>query len=187
MINELDTQLFLWLNSLHTDSLDPVMAWITGKNEWFPMYALIIGIIIWRYKRTSIGMLLMIIFSVIIADQVCSGLLKPLVQRLRPCHEPSLQNLVHLVGNCGGQFGFCSSHASNTFALATCFFLLFGKVFPEVRFFFIWAIIVSYSRIYVGVHYPLDVITGAGIGVLSALICHKFYHYYLSKNTHEVL
>ena len=117
MINQLDTQAFLWLNSLHNDFFDPMMLWITSRNSWFPMYAAIVGSIVWTHKRKSIGILLMIIFSVIISDQVCSSILKPLIQRLRPCHEPTIQNLVHLVSNCGGQFGFCSSHAANTFAL----------------------------------------------------------------------
>jgi len=181
MINQLDIQLFLRLNSIHNDYFDPIMAWISGRNSWFPMYAIIIGTLIWRYKTRSIGMLLVIVFSVIISDQVCSSILKPLIHRLRPCHEPSIQNMVHIVGNCGGQFGFCSSHAANTFALATCLFFLIGKEFPRVLYFYIWAIIISYSRIYVGVHYPLDVLSGAGIGVLSALSCYKIHHYFLLK------
>jgi undecaprenyl-diphosphatase len=185
MINQLDTQAFLWLNSLHNDFFDPMMLWITSRNSWFPMYAAIIGSIVWTHKRKSIGILLMIIFSVIISDQVCSSILKPLIQRLRPCHEPTIQNLVHLVGNCGGQFGFCSSHAANTFALVTCLILLFGKQFTGIKYLYIWAIIVSYSRIYVGVHYPLDILAGAGIGVIASLFCHKIYHYYLSKTFHE--
>ena len=85
-LNELDTQAFLWLNSLHNDFFDPIMLWVSGKNEWFPMYGIIIGALIWRYKNRSIGMLLTIILSVIISDRVCSGFFKPLVQRLRPCH-----------------------------------------------------------------------------------------------------
>ena len=181
MINQLDTQAFLWLNSIHNDYFDPIMLWISARNSWFPMYALIIGSVIWLHKRKSIGILLMIIFSVIISDQVCSSILKPLIHRLRPCHEPFIQNIVHVVGNCGGQFGFCSSHAANTFALITCLVLLFGKRFSGVKYLYIWAIIVSYSRIYVGVHYPLDVLAGAGIGVLSAIFCHKIYYYFLSK------
>jgi undecaprenyl-diphosphatase len=186
MINELDTQAFLWLNSLHTDSLDPIMAWITAKNSWIPMYVLIIVCIAWRYKRKSIGMLLMIILSVAISDQVCSSILKPLIHRNRPCHEPIIQDLVHLVGNCGGQFGFCSSHAANTFALAMCLFLLIGKEYKSMNLFFIWAIFVSYSRIYLGVHYPLDVLAGAGIGVFVSLFCFNIYQKYLQKITHEI-
>ena len=181
MINQLDTQAFLWLNSFHSAIFDPIMLWITNRNSWFPLYAIIIGYIIWTQKRKSVGILLLIIFSVIIADQVCSSILKPLFHRFRPCHEPSIQDLVHLVGNCGGQFGFCSSHAANSFALVTCLILLFQKHFTGIKYFYVWAIIVSYSRIYVGVHYPLDVLTGAFIGVLSSLFCNKFYQYYLSK------
>lgn len=187
MINQLDTQAFLWLNSIHNDFFDPIMAWISGRNSWFPMYAIIIGSIIWFQRRKSIGILLMIIFSVIISDQVCSSILKPLIHRLRPCHEPSIENVVHVVGNCGGQFGFCSSHAANTFALVTCLILLFGKKILGIKYLYIWAIIVSYSRIYVGVHYPIDILSGALIGVLSALFCHKTYHYFLIKNSYENL
>ena len=185
MINHLDTEAFLWFNSIHNNYFDPIMLWITGRNSWFPLYAIIIGNIVWTQKTKSIGILLMIIFSVIISDQVCSSILKPMIHRLRPCHEPLIQNIVHLVGNCGGKYGFCSSHAANTFALVTCLFLLFGKQLSGIKYLYIWAILVSYTRIYVGVHYPLDVLAGAGIGVLASLICYKIYHYFLFRKTHE--
>lgn len=177
-LNDLDTQAFLWLNSLHNATFDPIMAFFSGKYQWFPMYALIIGSIIWRYRKQSIGMLLTIIMSVAVSDRICSGILKPLVERLRPCHQPLIQQFVHVVGDCGGQFGFCSSHAANSFTLATSLFLLFGKQIPSIKYFYFWAIIVSYSRIYVGVHYPLDVLTGAGIGVLAAFLCNLVYSKY---------
>ncbi|PWK20215.1 undecaprenyl-diphosphatase [Arcicella aurantiaca] len=184
-LNELDTQAFLWLNSHHNESFDKIMAFVSGKNEWIPLYVLIIGSIIWKYRQQAIGILLSIIMSVVISDRICSGILKPLVQRLRPCHESAIQQLVHVVGDCGGQFGFCSSHAANSFTLATSLFLLFGKQIPSLKYFYLWAIIVSYSRIYVGVHYPLDVLTGAGIGVLAAIFCNivynKYKHFSFSK------
>ncbi|MFC0182670.1 undecaprenyl-diphosphatase [Pseudarcicella hirudinis] len=174
-IKQLDIQLFLVLNGLHNDAIDPIMALISGRNTWIPLYALIIGWMIWKHKKQSIWMLLMIIAAIAISDQAASGLLKPLVARLRPCHEPTIQHLVHLVGNCGGQYGFCSSHAANTFSLAMSLFLLFGQKIKAVVWFFVWAAVVSYSRIYLGVHYPIDVLVGALLGILASWICYKVY------------
>jgi undecaprenyl-diphosphatase len=184
-MNQLDTEAFLWLNSFHNSSFDPIMAWISGRNSWIPLYLLIIGMLIWRYKGKSAGMLVCIIISVILSDQICSSFFKPLVERLRPCHEPSIQHLVHVVGNCGGQFGFCSSHAANSFTLAMCLLLLIGKEYSWIKVLFVWAIIISYSRIYVGVHYPLDVLAGAGVGVLSAFVSYRLYQYYLGRRANE--
>jgi undecaprenyl-diphosphatase len=95
--------------------------------------------------------------------------MKPFFQRLRPCHDPVIQHIVHVVGDCGGQFGFASSHAANCFALAMAFYLLFST--KKLSFFlFLWAIIVSYSRIYVGVHFPSDLIVGALVGVMITIL-----------------
>ncbi|MBD2701377.1 phosphatase PAP2 family protein [Spirosoma sp. BT702] len=174
-LNKLDTDLFLWLNSLYTPWLDPIMLWITERNSWFPFYVLLIGWLIYRYRKQSIGILLTIIASVALGDQICSSVLKPLTHRLRPCHEFSLQKLIHPVAECGGQYGFASSHAATTFALAASLWFLFSKHHPWLRLVFLWAAIVSYSRIYVAAHYPLDVLAGTGIGVLSALLCVTIY------------
>ncbi len=184
-MNQLDTDLFLWLNSLHNSTLDPIMEWISGRNSWIPLYVLIIGLLVWRYKSKSVAILIAVILSVVLSDQICSSFFKPLVQRLRPCHEPAIQHLVHVVGNCGGQFGFCSSHAANSFTLAMSLLLLIGKDYAWVKILFVWAIIISYSRIYVGVHYPLDVLAGAGVGVMSAFISFRLYQYYLLRVNHE--
>ena len=174
-LNQLDIDLFLWLNGRYTPWLDPIMIWITERNNWFPLYALLIGWLIYRYRRQAVGLLLTIIAAVAVADQVASSVIKPLTHRLRPCHELALQKLIHPVLDCGGQYSFVSSHASTTFALATTLWLLLGKQYPWLRVWFLWAAAVSYSRIYVAAHYPLDVLGGTGIGVLSAAVCVFIY------------
>ncbi len=167
---QLDIDLFLFLNSLHSNTLDPIMAFVTSREVWFPCYMLLILWLLVKKQMKGVFMLASILLAVIVSDQICSSLLKPLVGRLRPCHSPELKGLVHLVTECGGRYSFCSSHAANSFALATSLYLFLGRnIFTLLVF--IWAIIVSYSRIYVGVHYPADVLAGAAIGSLCAYLC----------------
>ncbi|MES2733612.1 MAG: phosphatase PAP2 family protein [Bacteroidota bacterium] len=146
------------------------MYWITYKLTWFPFYALIIFLLARKYRWRAIGMVVAIVLVIVLADQTASTLFKPYFQRLRPCHEPALQAWIHIVGGCGGQYGFVSSHSANAFGLAMALWLMFRKALPSVVYLFIWALVVSYSRIYVGAHYPLDLLVGALIGCIYALI-----------------
>lgn len=185
-INQLDTQLFLWLNRHHAPWLDPIMVWITDRNSWFPFYALLIGWLVFRYRKQATGLLLTLAVAVALSDQTASTLLKPLTLRLRPCHEPLLQKLIHPVLGCGGQYGFASSHAANAFALAMGLWLLVGKQYPVAKWLFLWAFSMAYSRIYVGAHYPLDVLAGAGIGVLTATASGWCYRQYRNHRRVEL-
>jgi len=182
-IKSLDQKLFLWLNSLHTPALDPVMAWITGTKEWVPFYLLLVVFLIWKYKWKTIYMVVGIALLITACDQFTSTFMKPYFSRLRPCHNPEIQGLIHLVKGCGGKYGFASSHAANTFGLATFFWLILRDRFPWAKYFFIWALIVSYSRIYIGVHYPADVITGGLIGIIFGYLIFKIYEKTAPQNS----
>ena len=164
---ELDRQAFLAINGLHTAWLDPIMAFCSGKLTWIPLYLLILSLV-WR--RAGWGGLLWfmlgVAITILLADQLSVHLFKNTVQRLRPCHAQELQGLVYLpYGHCGGQYGFISSHACNCMAVA-----LFGTLFARSKLLgwllFLWAMVVSLSRVYMGVHYPGDVLCGAIFGLL---------------------
>jgi len=173
---ELDQDFFLFLNGLHFTWLDPIMYWISGKMEWVPFYLLIVGVIIYRYKWKSILVLVCIGISIALADQFTSGFMKPFFERLRPSHEPLFEGIVHHVNNYkGGKYGFASSHAANSFSMAMFVWLLFHTKNKWVTLIFAWALLVSYSRIYLGVHYPADIIVGGAVGVLSGIFSYKLF------------
>lgn len=164
----LDRRLLLAINHAHTPSLDAVMVFASNRNVWLPAYLLLIIWLIYRFRRRAWLLLPLVITAVSLADSITSRLFKPFFGRLRPCHDALLANQLHLPDGCGGQFGFLSSHAANSMALAT--FLAF--MLPAQRYralkigTFMWAILLSYSRMYLGAHYPADVVGGAIIGAL---------------------
>lgn len=167
-----DTDLFLYINSFHSDFFDGVMVAISQKLTWIPFYFAVVYALIKRWGRESIWLVLALILCLAIADQVSSGLIKEWVQRLRPSHELSLANKIHLVNGAKGPlYGFVSSHAANSFGFALLSSLIFrNKIYTYVIF--SWAILTVYSRIYLGVHYPLDIVGGILVGVLAASVCY---------------
>jgi undecaprenyl-diphosphatase len=173
-----DTELFLALNGTHNSVFDFLMFWASNKLIWIPLYLFFLYLIIKNYKWKTVGIFIAIIVLITLADQLSVHLFKNVFQRFRPCHEPQLEGLVHIVnGKCGGQFGFISSHATNTFALAVFLIQLLGKRYKYFTIsILIWATVVAYSRIYLGVHYPGDVFVGAAFGSLLGILIFFFYN-----------
>jgi undecaprenyl-diphosphatase len=175
---EYDREIFLYLNGLHAPWLDPVMLFATETLSWLPLYLYLVYLIFKDHQKEGLLVLVGIVLTIVLADQVTSTIMKPYFARFRPSHEPSLQTLVHIVnGYKGGKFGFASSHAANTFGTATFLFLLFGKTRKWIALLFLWAAVVTYSRIYLGVHYPGDILVGALVGMLAALAGFTLYRW----------
>ncbi len=181
ILKNIDFQLFVFFNSLNSPFWDKIMWWFSGTKFWLPMYLLIIIYIIYKQQWRAIITIAFIALVVTLADQISVHAFKEVFQRLRPCHNSELHDIVHLVNNkCGGKYGFVSSHAANTFAVA--FFL--SKLFKNKNFsifIFIWASVVSYSRIYLGVHFPFDVLGGAVLGSIIGYLIYKLYNFMLNK------
>jgi undecaprenyl-diphosphatase len=171
VLKQIDQSLFLFLNDIHSAFWDKAMTLFSSREIWIPFYLLIVYIIIKTYKKNAIYILLLIGLSIAVSDQF-SVLIKNLVERLRPSNDPALGNLVHVVNNYrGGTFGFFSSHASNSFTIAIITTLLFkNRIFTFLIFG--WAIFISYTRIYLGLHYPGDILAG---WLWGALIGYGFY------------
>ncbi len=183
-LNSLDTKIFLYLNGQHNSFFDPIMYWASDKLFWIPYYAFIAVLLVWYYKKQSIPIFISIGVLITLADQIASHLIKQTVKRLRPSHEPTLEGLIHLSkAGPGGQYGFVSSHAANAFALAAFLIFILPKKFNWLKWILgFWALFVSYSRIYNGVHYPSDVIVAALIGILLGFLISKLYFSYKPKS-----
>lgn len=174
MLEQIDQELFIFLNSHNSPFWDNIMHFMSLKLVWAPLYLAILVYLGVNYKRRFLLVMLFIIVAVTLADQF-SVLVKNSFDRLRPCHEPSLQGLVHMFKEqCGGTYGFVSSHASNSFNVAILSLMLIKKRWYSI-FILAWASLVSYSRIYLGVHYPGDVIFGAMLGALVGWSIFRIY------------
>lgn len=186
---ELDRDLFLFLNDIRADWLDRPMYILTKGWAWAWIYVIIIYFLVKYYDwKTAIAAVLGVSLVITFADRGSVELFKEVFQRLRPSRNPLLEGQVELVTNFkgeiyrGGKYGFVSSHASNYFGLATYFSLILGKFNRKWWFWMmLWALVVSYTRIYLGVHYPGDIFGGALFGMLCGLVAFLIVRFIVSK------
>ena len=167
----IDSDILLWINGHYADWLDQFMWFVSRAKTWIPLYVLLVGLVTWKYRNWRTVLLILIGFGIAVglSDYICSGILKPLVCRLRPTHEPAIDP-IHLVHDyVGGRYGFCSSHAANSMAIGLLFSLLYKNKTATVLL-MAWVAVVCYSRMYVGAHYPSDIMAGLLIGSLWAVL-----------------
>jgi len=171
---EMDKKALLFFNSMHSPEWDRIMVWISGNKSWIPLYVFLLIFIIYKERPYRfIFTILFVAITVALCDPI-SVLIKNLVERPRPTHNSEIAELVHIVNDYrGGTYGFVSSHAANVFGVAVFLSNQF-KNYKWSLFLFAWAAVVSYSRVYLGVHYPLDIICGAMLGALIAIQCYVF-------------
>ncbi len=175
-IQHFDEQFILLINQRWGNNFfDTIMPPVRDKFFWIPMYAIIAILISIKYKWKGLTLILILGLNFAASDQISSAVVKPAVGRVRPCNDEQFSESVHLrIEKCGAGKSFTSSHATNTFAFAVMCCLLFRRkyrwVAPIALF---WASLVSYAQIYVGVHYPLDILGGALLGSVISLILYK--------------
>ena len=169
-IRNLDREITIFLNNLSHQNLDGIMILISNKYVWIPLYLFLIHWL-WKFDKKNFKINLIVsISTVLISDFITSSMMKPYFERLRPCNDSSLEELINVVAGCGKKFSFASSHASTTFSLASMFFLISKK---KIKLMFLWSIIIGYSRIYLGVHFFLDVIFGFLVGYLTSNLIYR--------------
>ncbi|HUS85944.1 MAG TPA: phosphatase PAP2 family protein [Bacteroidales bacterium] len=176
MLEKVDQSLFLFLNSFNSPFWDELMWFVSGKLTWLPLYFFVLILIGIKYKKRILIIIPIIVLTITASDQLSVHAFKEVFERLRPCHEPELEGLVHIVrGKCGGEYGFVSSHAANSFAVALLSLALLKKRWYSITI-IVWATLVGYSRVYLGVHYPGDVICGALLGIIIGQGFWLLYH-----------
>lgn len=167
-LEDIDRSIFLFLNGLNHPLLDQPMYYMSEEMFWLPLYLLFIWLVAKNYNwKIALWTLLGVALVVTIGDRVSVELFKNVFERYRPTRNIEIGHLVHTVnGYRGGKFGFVSSHATNYFGIATFLMLIFRINYGvKALWLLVWAALIAYTRIYLGVHYPADIVCGALLGM----------------------
>jgi len=173
-IQELDTQLLVYLNSLGSETYDKFWLIITNQLNWTPLFLLMFYLIYTKIGgKQTLYLLLFIAVLIAFTDQA-TNFVKNTFERLRPCNNPEINTIIRVVQS-RKSYSFFSGHAANTMAVATFLYLVLKRHFKYLGFLFLWPLIFAYSRIYLGLHYPGDILTGYLFGALFGFITFKIY------------
>lgn len=181
-VHQIDYAVFHFINHiLNNPYFDKLFPFLRNAHNWIPLYIILTIYLVYKYKQESIKYILYIAIAFALADFISASILKPYFARLRPCHSTTL-NAILVLGHCGGKWSFPSTHASNHMAIALSIVLV--KIFPQKWInilWILWAISIGFAQIYVGVHYPSDILAGFVLGVAIAFFNYKFSFPFLGK------
>ncbi len=180
-ILDLDTHLFIFLNSLGSPTYDSLWLNITRQSNWVPFFLVLFYFI---YKKLGVKqtlILLVFVALLITATDQITNLFKFTFKRLRPCNNTEINSFIRVV-QVRNSFSFFSGHAANTMAVATFLYFIFKKQFKYFWLLFLWPLIFAYSRIYLGLHYPTDILSGYLMGFLLGFGMYKFYQFAIKNN-----
>jgi membrane-associated phospholipid phosphatase len=171
LIERIDKLLFIYIhNDSNSAVLDSMMLLIRNQYTWVFLYVFLLTYVYLKAKKVFWVFILFSLATFALCDSISAAFLKPLLGRVRPCHDPEVQAFVRNLLDCGGIYSFPSSHAANHFGLATFWFIFFQKInHSKWSWLFVWAAIIGYAQVYVGKHYPLDIVAGAMLGLLLGL------------------
>lgn len=168
-IQRWDRVVFIKLNSEWTNSFfDQVLPWLRISNHWLPLYLFLLVFVTVNFGSRGLWWFVFFVSTIALTDMTGTYLLKHNIHRLRPCSDPDFIMYVRLLlDRCAGGYSFISNHAANHFGMATFFYLTFRNIIPKWAWAgFLWAGLIVYAQIYTGIHYPLDVLGGAVVGIL---------------------
>jgi membrane-associated phospholipid phosphatase len=172
---QLDRQLFYFINhDLANPFFDWIMPWLCNPKFWIPLYLFIIGFCVWKFKKQGIIIVLLIACSAGFADFTSNQILKPMFQRVRPCRDPIVSQTDIIRVGCGTGYSFPSIHATDHFAMAFVMIFLFRRKWRWIWLWaLLWAGVICFARVYVGVHFPVDVFCGAIYGMLVGALIYE--------------
>jgi undecaprenyl-diphosphatase len=178
-----DTELFMYLNGLGTTRWDAFWLAYTSKFNWIPFYAVLLYLMFRQIGLKPLLITMVVVALMILVTDQITNLFKSGFHRLRPCHVAELIKSMRVVRDgCGGQFGFFSGHASNTMAAAIFIGLMTRNKYKYLIYMLVvWAFLMAYSRVYIGVHYPLDITIGMSFGVLTGYLFYRLNRFLMEK------
>lgn len=187
-IIQFDIDLFLIINQdMANVVFDWLMPYLRNPYTWAPLYLFILIFSIRTYKKRGVIMMLFLVLSFGIADFLSASVIKPIVKRIRPCNELTLQGVMVSRVRCGSGYSFPSSHASNHFAMALFLIMVYRKRWSAILWFaLLWAFAISFAQVYVGVHYPLDVTAGALFGSIIGYSMATLFLYIQPETTRQI-